>query len=119
MKHRVVFIARMLALLWAGFWTFFFVAECRAWKTPGRTAAIWAGIGMLFLIAAVVPWAWERSGGILLSVLGVLVGVVYRLWAPPRLSFASRATTALTLCGPPIIAGTIFLMHRRTLAARP
>jgi len=115
---KSVIFARALALLWAGFWTFFFVAEAWAWNSPGRVAAIWAGIGILFLIAAVVPWAWERRGGLLLSVLGLLVGVVYPLWAPARLSLLSRATTTLMLCGPPIAAGAIFLMHRRALVAR-
>ena len=116
---KSVIIARALALLWAGFSTFFFVAESWAWKSSGRVTAIWAGIGILFLMAAAVPWAWERGGGALLSVLGLLVGVVYPLWAPSRLSFATRASTTLALCGPPIIAGVIFLMHRRALAARP
>ena len=116
---KSVIIARALALLWAGFWTFFFVTESWAWKTPGRVAAIWAGIGVSFLIVAVVPWAWERGGGVLLCALGLLVGVAYPLWAPARLSFASRAITTLVLCGPPILAGIIFLMHRRALVAHP
>jgi len=116
---KSVIIARALALLWAGFWTFFFLTEAWVWKTSGRVTAIWAGIGILFLIVAVVPWVWERGGGAVLSVLGLLVGVVYPLWAPTRLSIASRGTTTLALCGPPIIAGIIFLMHRRALVAHP
>jgi len=115
---RSVIIARALALLWAGFWTFFFVTEAWMWKTPGRVAAFWAGLGILFLIVSVVPWAWERGGGVLLSALGVLVGVVYPVWAPSRLSIVSRATTTLALSGPPIVAGIIFMMHRRVLTAR-
>jgi len=114
---KSVITARALALLWAGFWTFFFVTEAWAWKTPGHVTAIWAGIGVLFLIVALVPWAWEGGGGVLLSALGLLVGVAYPLWAPSRLSFATRATTTLALCGPPIVAGIIFLRHRRALAA--
>jgi len=115
---KSVTIARALALLWAGFWTFFFVAEARAWNSPGRVAALWAGIGILFLFAAAVPWAWERCGGILLTALGLLVGVVYPVWAPAQLSLVSRASTTLMLCGPPIAAGAIFLMHRRALVTR-
>jgi hypothetical protein len=30
----VEYIARALALLWAGFWMFFFIAESLAWDTP-------------------------------------------------------------------------------------
>ncbi|MFZ0961596.1 MAG: hypothetical protein WAO35_11885 [Terriglobia bacterium] len=116
---KSVIIARALALLWAGFWIFFFVVESWAWKTPARVAVFWAALGVLFLIVALLPWAWERGGGVLLAILGLSVGAVYPFWAPSRLTFASRATTTLMLCGPPIAAGIIFLKHRRTLAPRP
>jgi hypothetical protein len=118
MKLPMVIIARALALLWAGFWAFFFVAEARAWETPVRVTVLWAGVGLLFLILALVPWGWERGGGALLAVAGLLIGVAYAIWAPPRLPFPSRVITNLLLGGPPLAAGIVFWMHHRAVAAR-
>ena len=49
---RMAFIARALALLWAGFWICFFVAESWAWRSPWRVMAFWAGVGLAFSILA-------------------------------------------------------------------
>jgi hypothetical protein len=43
MRLWMVFIARLLALVWAVFWLFFFVAESLAWRTPALVTAVWAG----------------------------------------------------------------------------
>jgi hypothetical protein len=114
----MVIIARALAMLWAGFWAIFFVAEAWAWETPVRATVWWAGVGLLFLILALVPWGWERGGGVLLAVAGLLIGVAYAIWAPPRLPLPSRVITTLVLGGPPLVAGIVFLMHHRDIAAR-
>jgi hypothetical protein len=90
MKQRMVFIARLLALLWAVFWLFVVVAESLAWHTPALVAAPWVGGGLLFVILALVPWRWEVTGGLLLVVVGVLTGVAYAIWAPPALPLAPR-----------------------------
>jgi hypothetical protein len=118
MKLRTVVLARALALLWAGFWAIFFVAEALAWKTPARLTASWAGIGLLFLMLALVPWGWEGVGGVLLAVSGLFIGVAYAIWAPPRLPFTSRVITTLVLGGPPLAAGIVFFMHHRAVASR-
>jgi len=118
MKPWMTIIARALALLWAGFWSFFFVAESWAWGTPARVAVFWAGLGLLFVILALVPWGWEARGGVLLAAVGLLIGVVYAVWAPPRRSLASRVITTLVLSGPPLVAGTLFLMHYRAATER-
>jgi hypothetical protein len=52
-----VLLARALALLWAGFWMFFFVAESWAWHTPVPVALPWVGVGLLFF------WRWYRGAG--------------------------------------------------------
>jgi len=113
----MVFIARGLAVLWAVFWLFFFVAESLAWRTPALVTASWAGVGLLFLILALVPWRWELSGGLLLAVVGFLVGVAYPIWAPTGLPVLSRVITTVVLSGPPLVAGILFLRHHRALTA--
>jgi hypothetical protein len=114
----MVFIARLLALLWAVFWLFFFVAESLAWHTPALVAAPWVGVGLLFVILALVPWHWEMTGGLLLVVVGLLSGVAYAIWGPPALPLVSRVITTIVFGGPPLVAGILFLRHHRTVRGR-
>ncbi len=72
MAPPVVLFARGLALLWAGFWMFFFVAESVVWQTPVGLMLPWVGVGLLFVLAALTPWRWETVGGILLATVGLL-----------------------------------------------
>jgi len=113
----MVFIARMLVLLWALFWLFFFVVESLVWRTPALAAASWAGVGLLFVILALLPWRKEGTGGLLLVVAGLLTGVAYVIWAPPGLPLASRVITTVAFSGPPLVAGILFLRHHRVVAA--
>lgn len=117
MKFRMVFIARVLALLWAVFWLFVFVAESLAWRTPALVAAPWVGAGVLFVLVALTPWRWEVTGGILLVVVGLLIGVAYAIWAPPGLPLASRVISIIVLGGPPLVAGILFVRHHRPVTA--
>jgi hypothetical protein len=114
----IMLIARALALLWAGFWIFFFVAESWVWHSPMRVMALWAGVGLAFVILAIVPWGWEVAGGVLLVVVGFLIGVAYTIWPPPRLPLTSRVITTVALSGPPLVAGILFLIHPRAVTAR-
>ena len=118
MKLRMVLIARALALLWAGFWIFFFVAEAWAWRTPARVVVSWGGVGLLFVILALLPWRWEVTGGLALLLVGLLIGVAYPIWAAPRLPLASRVITTVVLSGPPLVAGIVFQIHHRAVTAR-
>ena len=117
MKLRMVFIARVLALLWAAFWLFFFVVESLAWRTPALVAASWAGVGLLFVILALLPWRCEGTGGLLLLVAGSVIGVAYVIWAPPGLPLASRVITTVVFSVPPLVAGILFLRHHRAVSA--
>ena len=117
MKLPLALLARALALSWAGFWTFFFVAESAAWHTPVRAALPWAGVGLLFVCLALIPWRWEMTGGLLLMIIGLSAGVAYAIWSPPRLTIASRVLTTIVLSGPSLVAGILFLIHRRAVTA--
>jgi hypothetical protein len=117
-KLWMVVTARVLALLWAVFWLFFFVAESVAWRTPAHVTASWAVVGLLFVVLAVLPWRKEGTGGLLLLFTGSSIGVAYVIWAPQGLPFASRVITTVVLSGPPLAAGVLFLRHHRVVAAR-
>jgi DNA-binding transcriptional LysR family regulator len=104
-------LARGLALLWAGFWLFFVVAESLAWHTPIAVMAPWVGAGLLFVLLAVFAWRSELTGGVLLVVTGALAGLTYLTWPPAGLSPVVRLVTAAMLGVPPILAGVLFLTH--------
>lgn len=116
MRIYTAFLARALALSWAGFWLIFFVAESLAWHTPLHVMALWTGVGLLFLFVAVAAWRWEVAGGFLLLGLGVCFGIAYVIWAPPGLPLASRIAATASLSVPPLAAGILFVIRRRTYA---
>ena len=107
----VEYLARALALLWAGFWTFFFIAESLAWHTPAYRMMIWVCVGLIFVMLSLVAWRWEVAGGLMLMTTGVLAALAYAAWAPRSLSLTARITTLLTFGFPPAIAGALFLLH--------
>jgi len=117
MKVATVVLARALALAWAVFWMYFFVAESLEWDTPVRAALLWVGLGVVFLVLTLAPWRWEAAGGLVLVLVGFLIGVVYAIWAPAGLRPSVRLVTTLVFGVPPILSGILFLAHRHSLAA--
>jgi len=111
-------LARALALLWAGFWLFFFAVEAWVWRTPSRVLSFWCCVGLLFMVLALLPWRWEMTGGVALLVMGLLIGMAYAIWSPPRLPVSSVVITTTVLSGPPLLAGILLLLHQRSMSAR-
>ena len=105
------YFARALALLWAVFWTFFFIAESLAWHTPVLRMAIWLCGGLIFTLLTLVAWRWEVAGGLMLIVGGVLAALAYAIWGPQGLPLVKGVTTLLVLGIPPAAAGALFLIH--------
>ena len=120
MKLRVMLLlARILALLWSGFWLFFFVAESVAWHTPLHVMLAWVGVGMLFLLVALAPWRWETTGGFALLAVGLMAAAAYAIRPPPQLPLATRLITTVVFGLPPIVAGSLFLAHHRKSLQAP
>jgi hypothetical protein len=107
------YVARTLAMLWALFWTSFFLAESLAWQTPLDRTAMWVALGLGFLALAVLAWRREVAGGVGLIAAGLLAASAYAAWAPSGLSVAVRVTTILAFGVPPVAAGALFLVHHR------
>jgi len=112
MRFPLKLLARVLALIWAGWWLVFFVVESWATHTPVTMAMPWVGLGVLFAVLALVPWRWSLTGGILLAVVGVAAAVMYAVWSPPQLPVASRVLTTLLFGTPPLGAGILFAMDQ-------
>jgi hypothetical protein len=108
------YVARALAVLWAGFWTSFFIAESLAWHTPFERMMIWVTVGLAFVILALVAWRWEAAGGLVLVAVGVFAALAYGIWGPRGLSVTTHVTTLLAFGVPPVAAGALFLLrHHR------
>jgi hypothetical protein len=107
----MVYFARALALLWAGFWTFFFIAESLVWHARLDRMTIWVAAGLVFVILALVAWRWEVAGGLVLIAVGVLAALAYAIWGPRELSVSIRGVTLLAFGVPPVAAGILFLLH--------
>ena len=121
----MVYGARALALLWAGFWIYFFVGSVVVEPPAGHVMVVGAAVLLLFVILALVPWRWEAAGGLLLVVMSLLIGVTYAIASGAiirrdgsRLPVAIRAITTAVFTGPPLVAGILFLIHRRSVTAR-
>jgi len=124
-KLWMVYGARALALLWAGFWISFFVGSVVVEPTPSHVIVLGAVVLLLFVILALVPWRWEVTGGLLLVVMSLLIGVTYAITSAAivrrdgsRLSLAVRVITTLVFTGPPLVAGILFLIHHRSVTAQ-
>ena len=123
-KPWMVYSARALALLWAGFWVFFFVGSVMVEPTPGHVIAVGPVVLLLFVTLALVPWRWEAAGGLLLVVMSLPIGVTYAIASASivrrdgsRLPLDIRALTTLVFTGPPLVAGILFLIHRHRIAS--
>jgi hypothetical protein len=117
MQRATALLARGLALLWAGFWLFFFVVESLAWHTSVGVMAEWVGAGLFFVLVATVAWHREFAGGLLLVAVGVLAGSAYAMRPPAGLPAGSRVMTTVVFGVPPILAGILFLFHHRAASA--
>ena len=111
------YIARAVALIWAGLWSFFAVGQLfdpvAPTSIPPRTSEdlidllIVASVVLFFGGGAAIPWRWERAGGVLLVLEGLLVAIAtlvqYRDY--PEAIVLVLPIVAL----PPVMAGSLFL----------
>ena len=105
--------ARGIVLLWVAFWIYFGLAS-------GLGEGLdWFGIllhttvpGLLFLAFAFIAWRWERQGGILLILLGMLITVWYPLGMGANFPPSTVVFVLLTMALPPALAGLLWLVSQ-------
>jgi hypothetical protein len=107
-------IARALSLLWAAFWVWFGVASGvgEGFNAAG-TLVHAAAPGLIFLGSALLAWRVELIGGIGLIAEGLLVCALYPMMASGRLPSQAVSFVLLTMGAPPLVAGSLFLLHWR------
>jgi hypothetical protein len=62
-----------------------------------------------------VAWRWEVTGGVLLLIVGLTVGIAYAVSPPPQLPLVAVLITTVVFSAPPLLAGILFLLHQRSL----
>ena len=114
------YVARALALIWAGWWTFFGLA-CGLGEgmSPAGVLLHAALPGLIFLVSAAIAWRWEAIGGIVLVLEGLLVFIAYPVMTYSRFPLSTIVFVLLTMALPPLAAGFLFLaswQKSRTIA---
>jgi len=106
-----------LALVWAGFWTFFGVASGMAeGMSPLGILVHGSFPGLLFLVSAVIAWRGTLVGSWLLLVEALVVAGAFPLVMRNR-PLASVAFVMITMALPPAISGAILLSQ--TVGRKP
>jgi hypothetical protein len=83
------YFGRGLIIIWAGFWIFFAVASALSETSPNALGWLVVIVGSLLLLAgAVIPWIWERLGGLILLAEGVFFLVFFLIVAAGDLNWA-------------------------------
>lgn len=120
----VMYSARTLGLIWVAFWIWFglgsgIVEGLKPGGVPLPLPLPWyvlvhtAVPGLIFLVLFLIAWRWELIGGVLLVAVGAVVAVAYPLMFAERLPLAMIIPTEVSLAGPPLVAGVLFLIHAR------
>ena len=105
-------VALTVAILWATWWTFFVWASVifEGVSREGMLAALL--VSAVLGGSAAIAWRWQRGGGLLLTVEGLLVLLGY----PQAFSYLPPSTITfvlLTFALPPLLAGALFLACRK------
>jgi hypothetical protein len=104
-----VWLARVLALAWAGFWLWFGVASAIYERLPWQGVALYAlRPGLVFLALVGIAWFWPRLGAVLLILVGFLLAGLYPVyWA--ELPAATKLFVLSTIALPPLVSGLVLL----------
>lgn len=111
---RIRFSARILILCWVGLWGFFLVGSL-LFESFQTTDFIPMAIYLLFfLIPVFIAWRWEKIGGILFLLEGLIVLIGYPLLTMgASFSIFEVLMFCLTIAFPPLIAGLLFFICGR------
>ncbi len=111
------YIARGVALIWAGCWSFFAVGQIfdpiAPISIPPRTSEDLIGLLMVASVVlllcggAAIPWRWEAIGGVVLMLEGLLAFI----WALVQFAdYPEGIVLVLPIVAlPPVVAGILFL----------
>jgi hypothetical protein len=110
----LLWIARLLALLWGGFWIWYGVASGISEGVGVIGTLRYAAMpGLILLASALFAWKYARTGGFLLIIEGLIIAITYPLIFGSRFPLMTVLLVLLTMATPPILAGLMFLIHHK------
>jgi hypothetical protein len=113
-------IARFLAVCWAGFWGLFLLFNLVKGLTAGANKPL-RGEALVFIVLALVSvivptvlaWRAERTGGIGLVIVGLVIAVFGFVRPPGGLAGSGLVEALLMQALLPVVAGVLFLICGR------
>lgn len=108
-RRWLAIAGKILALLWAGWWTFFAVAVVISEHgNPWNVLRFGWWLTLIPLGVALIALRWEKLGGILLVNAGITGAIIYPLFF--KASTATIVFMLLTLAAPPLTAGIMIFV---------
>ena len=103
------YAARALILVWAGWWTYFGLA-CGIGEGLSAAGIFMHSLpGLIFLVVAGIAWRWERVGGVVLILIGLLICIGYPVMMHDRFPQSTIIIMELTFGMPPLVVGCLLL----------
>ena len=98
--------ARLIVVLWAGFWILFAVGSAISGGGKTNIQGILTIAAIILVCAGAVYLAWRRPliAGISLTLIGIVIAGAY-------IKYVSRSNLVLLIIGlPPLLSGILFLL---------
>ncbi len=109
------YAGRGIVALWLLFWVWFAVASGVFDRMPWRIIALHVAVPALFFgLLAYLAWKREFAAGAVLIALGLASAALYRYAGPGRMSDQALLMALLAFIAPPLVAGTLLLLHGRS-----
>jgi hypothetical protein len=106
--------ALALALVWAGWWTFFGIASgLSEGMNPIGVLAHATLPGLIFCASVAVAWWRESIGGIVLVLEGLVALIAYPLMTHHNFPLSTIAFVILTMALPPLAVGFLLIVDGR------
>ena len=110
-------VARVLAILWFGFWAFFNIAS--GMEEGGRSFIFHLIAALICAIILLIVWRWEKVGSIIMIAFGLIFAVLYPILFAGRLKLASIIPTEIVMVLPLLIAGILLILYHRKSKTTP
>lgn len=102
--------ALIFALVWAVWWLYFGIASGSAAGSADNL--INAIPGLIFFVSAYIAWRWQKPGGIILLVEGLILLFGYPRLAHDRISAGVIFLVVLMLALPALLSGFLLLINK-------
>ena len=105
----LLWLARILAVLWAGFWLWFGVGSALHERLPWDGVLLYAlRPGLIFVAILLYAWLWPRTGGVLLVLTGFVLAGWYAVYYGDKPA-AMKVFVLSTIGLPPLVSGLLLL----------